>query len=220
MILIVHPTISSELIEQLKICFPDADYSMTNPISNEADNISSDKNDVNSVIKDISEQKIEKPNLLINGDVGSKLSAQKSGSNLSRKDCEKGNDAKSATNMTIIRHKLDFVMFSLTGPLSFSVLQKVFSFPLQSKMRKDSTTDSTVCGTKEGVTPRETGDIKTITPEELFKTYSIDHIKTNGCVLYNLIVEDPRFHIPYKKQNPFNNKKHGKCVSNSTEINL
>ena len=77
-------------------------------------------------------------------------------------------------SVVVTHHKLDFVMFSLTGPLSGQLLQNILT-------------------RSEG----SNGDTKQV--------WSSQSENDEENRIFNLTVEDPRFHIPKNKKNPFSN---------------
>jgi len=84
---------------------------------------------------------------------------------------------KESERVVVICHKLDFVLLSLTGPLSAQLLQNVLR--LDSKAGETDRNENNTCG------------------------WNYCNPSEEGCKVYNISVEDPRFHLPHKKRNPF-----------------
>ncbi|XP_057299823.1 uncharacterized protein LOC130630365 [Hydractinia symbiolongicarpus] len=94
-------------------------------------------------------------------------------------NCTQTEQKEKLPHIFVTKRVLDFVVFSLTGPISHKILNNVFTFPNQSD---DSTHNKH--------------------SNKLWESLSTDEVCAQHNSIFNLIVEDPRFHIPYKKKNP------------------
>jgi len=97
--------------------------------------------------------------------------------------------------ITVSHYQLDFVLFSLVGSLSHSILQNVFK-PVNMETKANAIDEVNGSNTEENK--------KTVSKESFFSFQEFSQ-KQRGVL--NLMVEDPRLNLPQKKCNPFTNIK-------------
>ena len=182
LIIICHPSISVQIKNELEVIFS-INKSDTDEVS-VVDNI-----EKNSMEKNDDDNKLHK-NFKANQEL---CQIEMTNSDILNARLKNNGESVTTNTMKMVHHKLDFVMFSLTGPLSFQLLQKVFTFP------EHGTDYVDVKGS--GATDETKGNRT---------CWNMSNVKK--CTLHNLSVEDPRFHIPHKKQNPFAAPKIGKML--------